>query len=349
MRKRLLFLLMSLCLTLLLLVGGVTAAGEFAIQNMTKRGNTVSASIICGSESVNVICATYDEKGKMLASQTKTVSKTGKVDFTFSENSFFDAKIFLLDSTNAPLCENQSLSGGGNPVSAVLTSEEIYQQCSPAVFYIALYDVNGRNYATASGFFIDESGIAITNYHVIDGAVSATATLTDNTTHPISGILYANREDDYAVIKVEGSGFTALKTGDSSTISGGQMIYTIGNPEGLTNTISSGMISNPRRAEYNDMIQISAPISPGSSGGALIDVYGRAIGITQGGYVSGQNLNFAVPINKVFESGTDPEEFEVKYGVISLKEFNMRDRQKIFEKLKLCILENYNKIRASKA
>ena len=344
MRKQFFNLTAALCLGFVLMVGTASAAG-YAIENVVKQDGTVSASITCGTEPVKAICAVYDDAGKMIASRTQTVSKTDTYEFTFPDGGFSDAKVFLLDRNSAPLCESWSLSDGGDPVSKELTSEEIYKQCSPAVFYIELFDANGISYGSASGFFVDESGIAVTNYHVIDGAIYAKATLTDKTVHYISGVLYANKEKDYAVIKVEGSDFTALPIGDSNEVVGGQRIYTIGSPKGLQNTISDGIVSNPCREDFYDRIQISAPISPGSSGGALIDTYGRAIGITSGTLnVSGNNLNYAVPINQVFEPGEDPSGLEEQYSLMSLQEMNelvaKMYHQEAFSALKNDILTN---------
>ena len=121
----------------------------------------------------------------------------------------------------------------------------------------------------------------------------------DGTTHPILGVVEFDEELDCAVILVEGSGFPTLKIGDSQAIKSGEKVYAIGNPKSLSNTISDGMISNPRRESFDGMIQISVPISPGSSGGALLNAAGEVIGITTTSLTSGQNLNFAIPMDQL--------------------------------------------------
>lgn len=190
-------------------------------------------------------------------------------------------------------------SGAEAPPSAptVADGQAIYQQCSPAVFYIETWDVDGQPYAYGSGFFISSDGIAVTNHHVLENALSATATTSDGQEHTIEGVLYFDDALDYAVIKVSGSGFPTLTVGDSSTVSSGERVYAIGNPKGLTNTISDGIISSPSREDYNGMMQTTVPISSGSSGGALLNSQGQVIGITTASRVDGQNLNFAVPIH----------------------------------------------------
>lgn len=177
------------------------------------------------------------------------------------------------------------------------SAKEIYANCSPAVFCIVAYDMDGDPYSQGSGFFIDSSGIAVTNYHVIQNAFSADITTTNGVTYSGITVLGYDMDQDIAILKIKGSGFSYLPVGDSSQIQGGETVYAIGNPEGLTNTITEGLISNPCRKDVNNMIQISVPISHGSSGGALINAYGEVIGITSAGLATGQNLNFAVPIN----------------------------------------------------
>ena len=194
-----------------------------------------------------------------------------------------------------------ALSTGNQPAgttlidSTALTAAQIYAKCSPAVFYIQIYDVNKQIIGSASGFFISADGKAVTNYHVIADAAYATATLSNGTTYDISGVYDYNQGQDVALIKINGSQFPYL-TPSSTQAVGGQVIYAIGSPLGLDNTISQGIISNANRIlDGTSYIQISAAISSGSSGGALLDEYGNVLGITSAGYDDGQNLNFAVP------------------------------------------------------
>jgi len=183
------------------------------------------------------------------------------------------------------------------PEKPVLDSESVYAKCSSSVFRIDVYDADGIAFASGSGFFIDENGTAVTNYHVIDAAHSATATLTNGKAYDILGVYDYDAENDWAVIQVNGSGFDYMTIGDKSTIVGGAKVYALGSPLGLDDTFSDGMISNANRVvDGVTYIQISAPISNGSSGGALINKYGEVIGICSAGFVDGQNLNLALPI-----------------------------------------------------
>ena len=182
-----------------------------------------------------------------------------------------------------------------------LTAEEIYAKCSSAVFYIEVFDKDDDLLATGSGFFISGDGTAVTNYHVIARAHSAKITVSDTgSIYDVQGVYDYDELDDWAVIKVNGSGFSHLTQGAASTVVGGATVYAIGSPLGLQSSITQGIISNPRREEYGTTyIQTSAAISSGSSGGALLNQYGEVIGITTAGYVYGQNLNLALPISYI--------------------------------------------------
>ena len=181
------------------------------------------------------------------------------------------------------------------------TSEEIYKKCSPAVFYIEVYDADGRAFATGSGFFIDADGTAVTNYHVIEGAYFARIRRSDNRNiYDVEGVYDYSEEEDWAVIKIEGKDFPYLEIEKNEKVSGGQTVYAIGSPLGFENTISEGLVSNPDLTLWGEkVIQISVPISHGSSGGALINKKGNVIGITSGGFDEGQNVNYARPISVI--------------------------------------------------
>ncbi len=182
-----------------------------------------------------------------------------------------------------------------------LNAEQIYAKCSPAVFYIEVCDASGTATGSGSGFFISSDGTAVTNYHVIEGASSAKITISDTQkTYNVKGVLNYNKAQDWAVIKVDGGNFPYMEIGAAETIVGGTEIFAIGSPLGLQNTISQGIISNTQRViNGTAYIQITAAISHGSSGGALINKYGQVIGITSASIESGQSLNLAVPVSKV--------------------------------------------------
>ncbi len=181
-----------------------------------------------------------------------------------------------------------------------LDAEEISKACSPAVFYIEVYDGNGRAFASGSGFFIDANGTAVTNHHVIEGASSAKIKCAHNgNIYKVEGVYDYDVKNDWAIIKVSGKDFPYLEVNEEVPASG-STVFAIGSPLGLDNTISQGIVSNAKRTIGEvDYIQISAAISHGSSGGALIDKYGDVIGITSAGIEGGQNINLAIPISAI--------------------------------------------------
>lgn len=187
-----------------------------------------------------------------------------------------------------------------------LSAEQIYAQCSPAVFYIEIYDAYNRAAGSGSGFFINSNGMAITNYHVIQGASSATITTADDKKYTVEGIYDYDAARDLALLKIAGTGFPYLTAGNTSTVVGGATVYAIGSPLGLSNTITQGIISNVNRViDGQSYIQTSAAISSGSSGGALLNKYGQVVGVTSGTLTSSsstntsQNLNLAIPYSAV--------------------------------------------------
>jgi Trypsin-like serine proteases, typically periplasmic, contain C-terminal PDZ domain len=184
--------------------------------------------------------------------------------------------------------------------STELNAEQVYAKCSSAVAYLEVYDANGKVYASGSGFFIDSDGTLVTCYHVIDGCSSAKVQTTDGKTYTVEGIYDYNKTNDWAVLKVNGSGFNYLTIGSSNEINAGGTVFAIGSPLGLSDSISQGIISSVNRTmDGSNYIQYTASISHGSSGGALINKFGHVIGITAASFDDSQNLNLAVPMTYV--------------------------------------------------
>ncbi len=177
------------------------------------------------------------------------------------------------------------------------TPARIYQKNKNAVVLIAKYDIFDKLDGYGSGFIIDGRGVIATNYHVIKGAFDIKVKTADDRLLVFDSIQYADKENDVALIRVktpQDAKLSKINIGDSMAVKVGETVYVIGNPKGLENTFSEGIVSGIRE---NNIIQITAPISPGSSGGPVLDRDGNAIGISTSQVQGGQNLNFAVPIN----------------------------------------------------
>lgn len=181
-----------------------------------------------------------------------------------------------------------------------LTTKELSAQdiakLSSSVVTLYVYDKNRELLSTGSGFFINNDRTIVTNYHVIDQGFFVEAVSEQDLCYNISGATFFNEKTDIAILQSENAtGIEPLPLGDSSTVEAGDTIYAIGSPLGLKNTVSDGIVSSIRgEGTYSD-IQITAPISSGSSGGVLLNAYGEAIGITYASYTDGQNLNLAIP------------------------------------------------------
>ena len=183
-------------------------------------------------------------------------------------------------------------------------SQEIAKIALDSTVHLAT--LNAKGGSTGSGFFVDSNQIA-TNYHVIkailnEGALGGAKLVGKDEIYAIEDIVGFDKEKDLAIIKVrEAKGrrinVPALPLGDSDTVQIGEKIYVAGNPEGLEGTFSDGIISGIRGDSADKLFQMTAPISPGSSGGPVLNNSGEVIGISVGGMEQGQNLNFAVPVN----------------------------------------------------
>ena len=176
------------------------------------------------------------------------------------------------------------------------------------VVMIITYDENHQPLSLGSGFFIGNDGEVATNYHVIEGASTAIVKLVaKNIEYDVISVLQKNILHDLAIIKVDLK-ITPVTLGDDSLTSIGDRIFAIGNPVGFEGTVSDGIISGFRKIdEKYRLIQITAPISPGSSGGPVVDQNGNVIGITSSTIKAAQNLNFAVPVKNLKEMLNTPK------------------------------------------
>ena len=217
-----------------------------------------------------------------------------------------------------------------------LTARQIYDRCSAAVFQLDCWRYNSveppegeehKRDSSASGFFLDSSGIAVTNFHSIEYAVRAVATLVTGEQYPVEEVLYVNKKTDVAIIRVSRtsldgnttSAFAHLDLPEYDDVRTGDLVYAIGCPLGVGQAISNGIISDEEREVDTyalPCILNTASISQGSSGGVLLNAYGEAIGITSGAYLHGNEMYLAVPLVPALET-------DLKYIYTSLEVFFM--------------------------
>jgi len=177
----------------------------------------------------------------------------------------------------------------------------LIKRIKPSTVIIFVYDDKGEFLKLGSGFFISRNGDVITNYHVLQGASSAEIKTADEKTYPITYIVAGDEQNDIIRLSVNIPSQYVYPLSLSKTIPEvGERIIVYGSPLGLENTVSDGIVSAIRDIpDYGRIIQITAPISPGSSGSPVLNMKGEVIGIATFQMVEGQNLNFAIPSERI--------------------------------------------------
>src|SRR5207245_1140881 len=146
-----------------------------------------------------------------------------------------------------------------------------------------------------SGFFVRPNMIA-TNVHVIDQASGGLAKLVGRAKEvPIRGILAMDRRHDLVLLSTTDSA-PGLALGADRALDIGDLVYAVGNPQGLEGTFSQRIVSGIRQLATDTLIQLTAPLSPGSSGGPVLTTRGEVVGIAVATIRGGQNLNFMIPV-----------------------------------------------------
>ncbi len=178
---------------------------------------------------------------------------------------------------------------------------EIIKKIEPSVVVIFTYDKRGNGIAQGSGFIINNKGDVITNYHVIEGAYKAEVKTIKGNVYPIKKVLADDKESDIVHVSTGLSQSEIFPIDIASTFPDvGEKVIVIGSPLGLEQTVTDGIVSAIREIEgFGKIIQISAPISPGSSGSPVVNVKGQVIGIATFQMIEGQNLNFAIPGERI--------------------------------------------------
>ena len=183
------------------------------------------------------------------------------------------------------------------PAQTTVSAEDVAEKALAATVYLEMKDKSGKTLGIGSGFFVKPNLIA-TNYHVIEGAAKGIAKLVGKyIRYNIEGITATDKVNDLALLKVTAYGIKPLSVGNSNTVRIGETVYVAGNPKGLEGTFSDGIISSRRDKYTKERLQMTAPISPGSSGGPVLNRSGEVIGVSFAGHraLDAQNLNFAIP------------------------------------------------------
>jgi V8-like Glu-specific endopeptidase len=164
---------------------------------------------------------------------------------------------------------------------------------------VTIFVKSGDSRVEGTGFLVSPEGAIVTNYHVIKTGDMAVVKFPDSTVLPVDGVLAADKDRDLAIIKIHGKTFQTLTLGNSDRVQVGEEVVAIGDSLGLELTVSNGILSGVRTVEKegHKLLQTTAPISHGNSGGPLFNMTGEVIGINTMFLGDGQNLNFAIPVN----------------------------------------------------
>ena len=177
------------------------------------------------------------------------------------------------------------------------TAQEIAKKAFGSTVLLVMEDASGQPLSLGSGFFVRDAEIA-SNLHVVEGAARGYAKLVgEKTKYDIEGITVVDSGRDLVVLKISTPRSQALPLGNSDAVQVGESVYAVGNPQGLEGTFSQGIVSSIREVGTDKLLQITAPISPGSSGGPVLNGKGEVIGVSVATFRGGQNLNFAIPSN----------------------------------------------------
>jgi hypothetical protein len=199
----------------------------------------------------------------------------------------------------APVAPESATTTGAAP--AARSAEDIFAEISPSVARVNALDASGRAGTVGSGVVVDR-GAVITNCHVVTRAANVQVKVGKDTY--AASVDVADEELDLCRLGVAGLDAPAVATGTVGSLRTGQRVYAIGAPQGLDLTISEGIVSSLREVQGGTVIQTTAPVSRGSSGGGLFDQAGRLVGIVTFQHRYGQNLNFALPADWIGEMRT---------------------------------------------
>jgi S1-C subfamily serine protease len=197
----------------------------------------------------------------------------------------------------------------------------IAERAKSAVVHLNVYDGSGRQASTGSGFFVSADGRVVTNHHVIEDAFRVTATLEGGRELEAEGLLAADPVRDLAILDFAGDGYPFLRLGSIHQVKAGEPVAVIGSPIGLAGSLSTGIVSAVREQGLDAgrprethsarawQLQITAPISPGSSGSPILSQNGVVIGVAVGIVDFGQALNFGVSADAAAEllAGISPD------------------------------------------
>ena len=188
-----------------------------------------------------------------------------------------------------------NVTGGAQDVSS------IYRNIGPSVVVIQRYDERKQKTGIGTGFFVSSGGNVMTNHHVLRGAASADIRVSSGKVYPVGNVLAEDPENDLIMVSVQIPAQEVQPLSVRASLPAiGERVVVIGSPMGLDQTVSDGIVSAIRELQGSrKIIQITAPISPGSSGSPVVDMKGDVIAVACALLANGQNLNFGIPSERI--------------------------------------------------
>ena len=198
------------------------------------------------------------------------------------------------------------------PAVSLADADRIFKLNNKAVVVVTAYDEKGNAISQGSGFIVRRDGAVVTNYHVISKARSIKVKAGDKV-FDVEGLIFTDKENDLVILKARAKNMPVVKLGVIEKANIGEHIYVISSPVGLENTISDGLLSGIREIdEKRKILQITAPVSPGSSGGPVFNRNGEVIGVVTMLIKEAQNLNFAMPVKLIKDKIRSKRVTEIK-------------------------------------
>jgi len=202
-----------------------------------------------------------------------------------------------------------------------MSVRQIAANAQMAVVTVRAYE-DGEEMSLGTGFFIRDDGVLVTNLHVVAGADSVSVEIDSGEIYDNVFTLSTDERRDLILLQIPATKLFTLSIADDRGAEVGDSVYVMGNPLGLEGTFSGGMLSARRVEDGVAYLQVTAPISQGSSGGPVLNSAGQAIGVTTLTYAEGQNLNMAVPARHALDLLTlagDPVPFETMAADLALE------------------------------
>lgn len=187
------------------------------------------------------------------------------------------------------------------PGPVKLTPAEIAERATPSIVSIRTPEGFG------TGFVVREDGWIVTNLHVIASADRAVVALPNKKVYPVLEVVNASPPHDLVILRIEATHLPVLTLGKTKSLRAGEPVVAIGHPLGLEDTVSNGLLSAVRKIDDLVVLQVSAPIAPGSSGGPIFNEQGEVIGVATAILAGGQNLNLGLPADYVAALIEHPE------------------------------------------